>query len=126
MFRFIIACLFSNVENFDDIMKSEFNLILGEYFKILFYYFISSVFLYQIITQNSLHCTVIFSINIFSHIGSLCVYIIFISHPVQRKIDYYMTQIIFHYSCVCVFLSRRDVYKIKNVPFFRNNGRYLS
>ena len=68
-------------------MKFEFNLFFqGDSFNILVYYLISIVFLYQIITLIFLHCTVIyFQSNIFSHITSLFVSIIFISHIVFKK-----------------------------------------
>ena len=61
-FSYILLYYFYlDVAIFGNIMKFEFNSFsYGEYFKILVYYFIYVVFLYQTTTLNFLHCTVMF------------------------------------------------------------------
>ena len=75
LFWFIISYLllyiYSVVAILCDVIKFEFNLFLWwEYLKILVYYLISIVLLYQTITLTFLHCTVMF-------FNKTCVFIIY-------------------------------------------------
>ena len=71
----LLYCSYLGVAIFYDVMKFEFNLLmLGEYFNILFHYFISIVFLYQNITPIFLHFTLIFFNKKISYYITLCFY----------------------------------------------------
>ena len=67
---------YSYVASFNNKIKFEFNLFLiCKYFKILVYYLISILFLYQMITLIFLNCTVMFSIIfVFPYYITFCFY----------------------------------------------------
>ena len=76
----LMYCSYSGVAISGDVMNFEFNLFFqGEYFKILVYYSISIVFLYQKINLFFIHCTVMF----FN----------------KKQISYYIT------FCFCLFFT---------------------
>ena len=91
----LLYCYYSGVAIFYDVMKFEFTLFMeGDFFKILVYYFISIVYLYQTITPIFLHCTVMFFNIFFSYYISLCLY---------------------HYYFTSIFIKNRRLYQSNHI-----------